>query len=281
MIAFDRLVVTYPRAAAPAVDDFSAISADGVFTAVVGPNGSGKSSIVRALLGRVPVTSGTISIDGQLGTSLPARERARRVAVVVQREEPAFPMAIRDYIGLGRSPSLGAWDRPIALERTVEASAAAAGVASLLGRRTDELSGGEWQRVRIARALAQETHSIVMDEPTSALDIGHEMETFELLAGLAAAGRAVLVISHQLNLVARFAQHVVVLHRGAVAASGAPDDVMRAPVLESVYDCPLVVVRDPAIGAPTLIPLRRPRPDLGSPHGGLYAASDSRLGMIP
>lgn len=124
-------------------------------------------------------------------------------------------------------------------------------------RRTDQLSGGEWQRLRIARALAQGGEALVLDEPTTFLDIGHEMALFELLADLAREGLAVLLVSHQLNLVARFASHVVLLHRGKVAAAGTPTAVMQGSVLESVYEWPLVVTHDPAVGAPMLVPLRR------------------------
>jgi iron complex transport system ATP-binding protein len=116
--------------------------------------------------------------------------------------------------------------------------------------------------------LAQGGDTIVLDEPTTFLDVGHEMAVFELLASLAAGGMAVLLITHQLNLVARFAQTVVLLHRGLVAATGSPVDVMAGPILERVYDWPLVVGRDPAVGAPMLIPLRSrdvPRSPAG-PH---------------
>jgi iron complex transport system ATP-binding protein len=127
-------------------------------------------------------------------------------------------------------------------------------IADLWSRHTDELSGGEWQRVRIARALAQGGDTIVLDEPTTFLDVAHEMTVFELLADLARGGMAVLLITHQLNLVARFAQHMVLLHRGIVAAVGTPRDVMVGETLERVYEWPLVVGQDPAVGAPMLIP---------------------------
>jgi len=107
--------------------------------------------------------------------------------------------------------------------------------------------------VRIARALAQEGRALVLDEPTTFLDVAHEMAVFELLAALAADGIAVLLVSHQLNLVARFAGHIVLLNRGRVAAAGTPADVMQGSTLEAVYEWPLVVSRDPAVGAPTLI----------------------------
>src|SRR6185369_16890061 len=114
----------------------------------------------------------------------------------------------------------------------VDDSMADAGVEPLRDRRVDTLSGGELQRVRLARALAQGGEALVLDEPTAFLDVGHEMAVFELLHGLARRGRAVLLVSHQLNLVARFADAMVLLHRGRVAASGPPSAVMRADVLE-------------------------------------------------
>jgi iron complex transport system ATP-binding protein len=133
-------------------------------------------------------------------------------------------------------------------------------VSTLLERHTDELSGGEWQRVRLARAIAQESPAIVLDEPTTFLDVAHEMAAFELLAELARQGRTILAVSHQLNLVSRFADRVALLHRGSVVALGTPDEVMRASILEQVYEWPLVVSRDPAVGAPMLVPLRRRKP---------------------
>ena len=126
-----------------------------------------------------------------------------------------------------------------------------------MNRRTDELSGGEWQRVRLARALAQGGEVLVLDEPGTFLDVGHEMAAFELLDALAREGRTVLLVSHQLNLVARFAAQIVVLHNGRVVADGPPAEVIRGEVLEPVYDWPLVVARDPVGGAPVLIPLKR------------------------
>src|SRR6185503_2644539 len=152
---------------------------------------------------------------------------------------------------------LGLWHAAGERDRdAIDHALATAEVQPLRDRRVDALSGGEWQRVRLARALAQGGDALVLDEPTAFLDVGHEMAVFELLHGVARSGRAVLLVSHQLNLVARFADHMVLLHRGAVAAAGTPDDVMRAEVLEPVYEWPLVVTNDPAIGAPALVPLR-------------------------
>ena len=257
MIRFDRVVVRYPRAARAAVDGVSFEAPRGSITAIAGPNGSGKSTLVRALVGRVPVSAGTITVDGDDARRLDRRELARRIAVVSQREEPAFPLAVRDYIALGRHPHAHLWssvDRAGA--SAVERAIAEAEVQPFVDRTTDELSGGEWQRVRIARALAQDARALVLDEPTTYLDIAHEMAAFELLDALARRDQAILVVSHQLNLVARFAHRVVLLHQGTVAADGTPSEVMRGDVLERVYDWPLVVTRDPAVGAPALLPLR-------------------------
>ncbi|MDB4900112.1 MAG: transporter related protein [Gemmatimonadetes bacterium] len=257
MITFRNVVVRYPRQERPALADVSLEAARARLTAVVGPNGSGKSTLVRALLGRTDVVDGAVLVDGVAISAMGRRALATRVAVVTQREEPAFPLAVREYVALGRYPHLGMW-RGARREDAVAVAEALAvtGTEHLAMRLITELSGGEWQRVRLARAVAQGGEAIVLDEPTTFLDVGHEMAVFELLARLARDGRAVLLVSHQLNLVARFADHIVLLHQGAVACAGSANDVMQGAVLERVYEWPLVITRDPAVGAPALVPLR-------------------------
>ncbi|MEP6989995.1 MAG: ABC transporter ATP-binding protein [bacterium] len=257
MIAFRTVVVRYPHRAVPALDGVSLVAERGRITAVVGPNGSGKSTLVRALVGRIPCAAGDIALDGQSIDGAARRHLATRVAVVTQREDPAFPLTVREYVALGRYPHVGVWRSPgradhAAVRRGMERTE----TASFASRAITELSGGEWQRVRLARALAQGGEAIVLDEPTTFLDIAHEMAIFELLSGLAREGQAVLLVSHQLNLVARFAEHIVLLHAGRVAVSGDPGAVMQGAILERVYEWPLVVTRDPAVGAPALVPLR-------------------------
>jgi iron complex transport system ATP-binding protein len=253
------LVVRYADGTANAVDGVSFACQRGQLTALAGPNGSGKSSIVRALLRRVESTEGSIAVDGRDVRSLDYGELAKQIAVVPQREDTTFPIRVRDYVALGRYPHLGLWRAPAEVDRhAVDEALAQAEVTDFAGRDTSALSGGEWQRVRIARALAQKTPALVLDEPTTFLDIAHEMAIFELLASLARSGLAVLLVSHQLNLVARFADTIVLLANGKVAIAGPPADVMKADRLESIYGWPVVVTRDPAIGAPALVPLRRP-----------------------
>lgn len=250
--------VRYPRQQREALQGVSLSAPRAQITAVVGPNGSGKSTLVRTLLRRVNVAAGSVTVDGVAITESGREALARRVAIVTQREESAFPISVRDYVALGRLPHRGAWGRDTAQDRqAVNDALRWAEADNLRDRSVHQLSGGEWQLARFARALAQGGEAFVADEPTTFLDVAHEMTVFELLGRLARDGRAVLLVSHQLNLVARFADHLVLLHEGRVAAAGPVADVMRAEVLERVYQWPVVVTRDPAVGAPALIPLRR------------------------
>jgi ABC-type cobalamin/Fe3+-siderophores transport system ATPase subunit len=259
VIEFDRAVIRYPGASSAAVNGVSLAAPRGAVTAIVGPNGSGKSTLVRALLRLTPIAEGRIAVDGADLSQLDRRTVAQRVAVVAQRESLVFPLPVWEYVALGKHPHEDLWSAaPTRADASIVGALDRAGIASLGDRSTDELSGGEWQRVRIARALAQGGDALVLDEPTTFLDIAHEMAMFELFARLALDGMAVLLVSHQLNLVARFADTMVLLHRGRVAAAGTPADVMRASVLEDVYEWPLLITHDPVVGAPALLPLRNP-----------------------
>ncbi len=261
-LRFHDVSVRYSPHADRALDGVSFEARPARITAVVGPNGSGKSSLVRTLLRRIPVESGAVFLDDREVGTLDSMRLARRIAVVPQREEPVMPLEVHEFVALGRFPHRGAFGSMSAVDRdAVDNAMIRAGIAECAFRRTDTLSGGEWQRARIARALAQNTGVLVLDEPTTFLDIAHEMAVFELVDELAHEGRTVILVSHQLNLVARFAAHIVLLDRGRVAGEGTADFVMRGDLLEGVYQWPLVVTRDPAVGSPALLPLRsRARP---------------------
>ena len=210
---------------------------------------------------RIAVERGSIAVDGASLAALDRRAIARQLAVVPQREEPIFPRVVRDFIALGRFAHGTVWGGLSAADHAAMDDAVhRTDVGAYLDRRTDELSGGEWQRVRLARALAQGARAMVLDEPNSFLDIAHEMALFELLDSVARDGVAVLLISHQLNLVARFASRLILLSHGKVVADGAPSDVMTGDLLERVYGWPVLVTRDPAVGAPMLVPMRRRGP---------------------
>lgn len=258
MISFRDVTASYSASARNAVESVSFDAVEGEITAVVGPNGGGKSTLVRALLRRINLLHGVIALDNRDVRRMTANEIANAVAILPQREDPVFPLSVEGYVGLGRYPRLGLWKS----ESTLDAAAVGramqrAEISDFAHRKTDQLSGGEWQRVRIARALAQESRAIVLDEPTTFLDISHEMALFELLDKLAKEGLAVLVVSHELNLVSRFASKIVLLREGKVVAAGTPHDVMRSDILERVFDWPLHVTHDSILGAPALFPLRR------------------------
>ena len=253
------LAVRYAGATARALDGVSLAVEPGRLVAVAGPNGSGKTTLVRALLGHLPLEAGEALLDGRPVREWPAGAVARGVGVVTQREEIVFPLSVRQTVFLGRYPHLG----PLTAEGAADVAAVAAAlrrcdIESLADRRVDTLSGGEWQRVRVARALAQEPRILVLDEPTAALDVRHEMELFELIRVLVNDGLAGLVITHQLNLAARFADRIVLLSGGRVAADGSPDEVFRPDVLARVFEWPLAVTRLPD-GAPHAVPERRQR----------------------
>jgi iron complex transport system ATP-binding protein len=234
---------------------------DGSLYAVLGPNGSGKSTLMRAFLGVTPITDGRVLLDERETSSWSRRDLARAVGVVPQSETIAFPLTVREMVGMGRYPYLGAIGGEADSDRRAVAQAMSVCDVETLGARDImTLSGGELQRVRIARALAQEPRALVLDEPTASLDIRHEMAILELLRSSASEGMTVVLVTHGLDLAARFADRMLLLDRGRVAAEGPPSEVMRSDVLESVYRWPIAVETDPSTGTPRVTPLRG-RPD--------------------
>ncbi len=251
------LAFRYALDVAAAVDAVDLGLAAGEMVAVVGPNGSGKTTLLRLLLGVLQPEEGSVSVLGRRVEAWDRRGLARAVAVMVQREEPAFPLRVREAVMLGRYPHLGPLGAPRGMDRVaVERALERCDVTGLGDRWVATLSGGEWQRVRIARALAQEPRALLLDEPTANLDVGHEMELFELVSHLAHAdGLAALVVTHHLNLAARYADRLIVLHRGRVAAQGLPAQVIHREVLEPVFGWPVEVTG--WRGTPQFIPLKR------------------------
>jgi iron complex transport system ATP-binding protein len=224
--------------------------------AVVGPNGSGKTTLLKALLGIVPVEQGSVSVGDRPVRQWSRRELARSVGVVSQHEETLFPLTVRETVMLGRYAHLGPLDAPRPLDRAaVTAALERCDIADLAERSVDTLSGGEWKRVRIARALAQEPRALILDEPTASLDVRHEMELFELVRRLVDGGLAGLIITHHLNLAARFADRMLLLNGGSVVTSGTPAEVLRQEVVSDVFQWP-VAVTEWSDGSPQVVPLR-------------------------
>lgn len=258
------LTFSYPEAAHPAVKGVSLEVPGGSFTAVLGPNGSGKSTLLRLLLGVARPGAGTVEFEGRPVSEWPRGRIARRIGVVSQQEEMPFPLTVRELVAMGRYPHLGPWRREgVADRRAVDEAMARCDVAGLSARPVSTLSGGERQRARLARALAQQPRALALDEPTIALDVRHEMGIFELLRGLVTEGVTVLVVTHNLNLAARYADRIVLLDSGRVAAGGPPRDVVRRELLEAVYGWPLQIVSHAGpgadTGAPQVIPVRAER----------------------
>jgi len=256
-LATEALVVRYPSSAKLALDGVTMEAREGHLTAVLGPNGSGKSTLVKAILGTVPILSGRTLVDSKETSSWSRRALARSVGVVPQAETIAFPMTAMQMVSRGRYPYLGAWSSERDIDRkAVTAAMRACDLADLAERDITTLSGGELQRVRIARALAQEPSALVLDEPTASLDIRHEMAILELLRTSADQGMTVVLVTHGIDLAARFADQLVLIADGRVAASGSPETVLRADVLERVYRWPISVTVDPSSGTPHVTPER-------------------------
>ncbi len=250
------LVVRYGGSARPALDRVSCGAAPAELVAVVGPNGSGKTTLVRALTGMLPLAGGTVRLEGRALGEWDRAAFARVVGVVPQREEAVFPLTVSETVLLGRYARLGPLAPPgRADHEAVRAALDRCDVADLGERSVDTLSGGEWQRVRIARALAQEPRILLLDEPTASLDVRHEMELFELIRELVEGGLAGLVITHHLNLAARFADRIVLLSGGAVHAAGTPREVLTAERLADVFGWP-VAITTWCDGSPQVVPLR-------------------------
>lgn len=265
MLSAHAVSVRYPGAERAALEQVSAAVQRTRLLAVVGPNGSGKTTLLRALLGLVAPAHGRVELDGRAVAAWAPAERARLIGVVSQREEIPPAWRVRDVVMFGRYPWLGAFAAPGARDHAAVARALErCDVAGLVDRRVDTLSGGEWQRVRVARALAQEPQLLVLDEPTAALDLGHEMDLFELIRRLIDEGLGGIVVTHHLNLAARFADEMLLLAEGRSEAYGAPDAVLDRERLTAVFGWPVVLVRAPE-GIPQIIPERRPRPPLGEP----------------
>jgi iron complex transport system ATP-binding protein len=229
----------------------------GEFHAVLGPNGSGKTTLVRLALGALTPAGGAVEVLDRPAHVWPRQELARVIGVVPQREDNLFPQRVRETVLLGRYPHLSLWGRERPEDHAAVARALAACDATQLADRwVWTLSGGEYQRVRVARALAQEPRLLVLDEPGVSLDLRHEMALFELVRGLVdRSGLGVLMITHELNLAARYADTVLLLSEGRPAASGPPADVLTRETVERVFSWP--VAMQSLDGRPQMVPLRQ------------------------
>lgn len=251
-----ELVVRYRSRGPEVLNGINMTVPSGILYAILGPNGSGKSTLMKALLGSVPRRSGEVRIDGKQLELWNRRSLSRSVGAVTQSETVAFPISVRELVAMGRYPHLGPLRREREEDRVaVNDALFRCDATELAMRDVGTLSGGEFQRVRIARALAQVPRALVLDEPTASLDLHHEMGILQLLRRSVDEGTTVILITHHLNLAARFADRILLLDNGRVAGEGTVPEVFRKEVLEPVYRWDLRVQNDPLTGHPTVTPL--------------------------
>jgi iron complex transport system ATP-binding protein len=254
MLQVDSLSVAYNHQ--PILKDISFQAPTGAILGIIGPNGAGKTTLIRAISGVLPLENGRICVDGEDLKRLGVTERARRVAVVPQARNlpPAFTG--RELVQLGRTPHLN-WLGSFSHcdEEKVFRALERASAVNLADRRLGELSGGEQQRLLLARALAQEAPLLLLDEPTTHLDLKYQIELLDQIRELAhQSGLTVVVALHDLNLVARYSDQVALLAGGELIATGAPEEVLRPEQLTAVYQLELQVISQTASGRPVILP---------------------------
>lgn len=227
----------------------------GELVGVIGPNGSGKSTLLKTLSGWLPVQSGQALVEGLPVGSYSASERARRVAVVAQHLEPTFAFSVWDLVTMGRYAHQGPFRAPTETDRAVvERSLERTGCTHLRNRLITELSGGELQRVIIARALAQQSPILLLDEPTSHLDLQHQLRIARLLRDLhQQEGLTVLWVSHDLNLASEFCDRLILLNQGRIEADGPPEAVVIESLLWTAYEVEAPVQPNPLSGRPHVL----------------------------
>lgn len=269
----DRIEFAYPGR--PLFREFSFSLAEGEFAGLIGPNGSGKTTLLKILTGLLPASSGQVRLFGEKIGRLSERSRARRMAVVPQESRILFDFSVMEVALMGRFAHLGLLG--IETREDVETARRCLAEVDMEGagnRLLNELSSGERQRVLIARALAQEPQVILLDEPTSFLDLKHRLQIYEILRRLnRERGIAILTISHDLNLAARYCGTLWLIREGRLAASGSPGEVITPSVIREVYGTEIEVGQDPRTGSPFIIPY--PIPEAPPHAAGSRAGEDS------
>jgi iron complex transport system ATP-binding protein len=238
------------------VHDLDLAVPDGRVTVIVGPNACGKSTTLRALGRLLKPRSGSVLLDGEALTKLPTKKIAQQIGLLPQTPVAPEAITVADLVARGRQPHQHWWQQwSDADERAVTEAMERTDVAALADRSVDELSGGQRQRVWIAMALAQETELLLLDEPTTYLDIAHQVEVLDLVRQLNHdKDRTVVLVLHDLNQAARYADHLVAMKSGRIVAEGPPAEVVTADLVREVFGLDCVVVPDPVTGSPLIVP---------------------------
>ncbi|MFV0320052.1 MAG: ABC transporter ATP-binding protein [Microbacterium sp.] len=241
--------VRVARSGKSVLHDVDLLAPPGAITAILGPNGAGKSTLLHALAGGVPSTMTELSLDGEDLLRMPRRERARRLALVEQEPGPLEGLRARDVVALGRIPHEGAWRQADGnADAVVEHSLQAVDGTALAARRYATLSGGEKQRVQLARALAQEPRMLLLDEPTNHLDVRAQLAALAVVRARAAGGATVVAALHDLSLAMSAADHVVVMAQGRVVAAGGPAQVLTPALIRDVWQVHADILTNPTTG---------------------------------
>ncbi|QFU91841.1 ABC transporter ATP-binding protein [Amycolatopsis sp. YIM 10] len=239
------------------VDDLDLDVLDGTITAIIGPNGCGKSTLLRALARLLRPVSGTVLLDGKQISSVPTREVARVIGLLPQSPLAPEGLTVADLVARGRHPHQR-WYRQWSSsdEGAIERALTLTGMAELADRPVDHLSGGQRQRAWISMTLAQETDLLLLDEPITYLDLAHQIDVLDLVHRLhTERGTTVVMVLHDLNLAARYADTLVAMRDGHVLAHGSPAEVLTEPLLDKVFGLSAQVIADPVAGTPLVIPI--------------------------
>lgn len=271
----DRCSFRYPDG--PDVLEGASLAVEpGEFVVLVGANGSGKTTLLRVLAGHLHARDGVALLDEVAIDRLSRRVVAQRVALMPQFERREAGLSVREVVRLGRSPHCGWW-LPLSAddERIVEESMAATGVMPLAARPITQLSGGEWRRMILARALAQEASILLLDEPTAGLDVRYQYECLAALQRMVRSrGLAAIVTLHDLNLAALFADRVAILAHGRCVASGPPVEALTPEIVRHAFGIEVSVIPHPLHGTPMVVPNRHmvaPPPPGGRPREERHA----------
>jgi iron complex transport system ATP-binding protein len=233
----------------------------GVITAIVGANACGKSTLLRAMSRMLAPREGRVVLDGELVHRMPAKRLARLLGLLPQSPIAPDGITVADLVGRGRHPHqrvFSRWSRED--DEAVSAALEATDTVQLADRPVDELSGGQRQRVWIAMALAQRTDLLLLDEPTTFLDVSHQVEVLDLLTDLnRSRGTTVVMVLHDLNLAARYADHLVAVADGGIYAAGSPAEVLTEETVRAVFGLDSRVIADPVSGTPLMLPIGRHR----------------------
>ncbi|TFH54579.1 heme ABC transporter ATP-binding protein [Glutamicibacter arilaitensis] len=227
----------------------------GEVVALVGPNGAGKSTLLAALSGDEPLESGQIMVAGKPLESWSVRQLSRVRAVQTQESRVSFAFTGEEVVRMGRAPWVGT-EQEYRDDQVLAAALRCTESQALASRTVQTLSGGEKARIAFARVMAQETRIIMLDEPTAPMDIRYQEQLMTMVRQRARDGATAVVVLHDLSLAAAYADRIVLLQDGRVAAAGAPDEVLTAENLQRVYRYPLSVMRHPENGALVITPLR-------------------------